>query len=114
MAKEYSLSDVTSKIGPKHGSYIYDITFVDVETLEVLMCVVDESFRNYTRSGWNNLLAGDIPYGIYTGLRRKSKQNHAGIWVIDADSYPMMTAPLTETEVIEIIEIRQAQLTQPK
>ena len=107
---EYILTDITPKIGSKNNSWIWDITFVDLVDLQVYMCVVDESYRNYTRSGWHNIVAGAIPYGLYTGLRRTARTDKDGLPVISADSHPALIDPMTETEVFKILQIRQEQL----
>ena len=38
MAREYILSDIEKKIGSKNNSWIWDITWVELETLDVYMC----------------------------------------------------------------------------
>lgn len=108
MATEYILCDIERKIGNKNHSWIYDVTFVEPETLEVYMCVVDESYRNYTK--WEHLVKGNIPYGIYTGLRRTSRQDKNGIRVINADFAPQLVCPMTEHEVELVLETRREQL----
>lgn len=110
MAHEYILSDITPKIGTRHNSYIWDITWVDLEDLQVYMTVVDESMRNFTRSHWDVIVTGSIPYGVYSGLRRTSKQDKDGLPVISADSHPLLIEPMTESEVFAVIDIRRQQL----
>jgi hypothetical protein len=107
---EYLLTDIVRKIGSYNQSFIYDITFVDLVDLQVYMCVVDESFRNYTRSGWHNLVHGDVPYGLYAGLRRTAGRDRDGLPIISADSHPALIEPLTEAEIFRILTIRQEQL----
>jgi len=108
MANEYILCDIERKIGNKNHSWIYDVTFVNPENLEVYMCVVDESYRNYTR--WQHLVTGTIPYGIYTGLRRTNREDKNGLPVINADFAPQLIAPMTEQEVELVLETRREQL----
>lgn len=107
---EYILTDITAKHGRMNQSMIFDITFVDLVDLQVYMCVVDESYRNYTRSGWHNIVAGSIPYGLYTGLRKTAKRDKDGLPVISADSHPALIDPMTESEVYHVLEIRAEQL----
>ena len=107
---EYILTDITPKIGSKHNSYIWDITFVDLVDLQVYMTVVDESMRNFTRSRWDSIVTGPIPYGLYTGLRRTARKDKDGLPVISADSHPQLIDPMTEAEVFHVLEIRQQQL----
>jgi len=109
---EYILADIERKIGTRHNTWIYDITWVEPLTLDVFMTVVDESMRNFTRSHWDVIVAGDIPYGIYAGLRVTARRDRIGLAVISADSIPQMIAPMTHSEVERYIEIRQDQLAQ--
>ena len=109
---EYILADIERKIGTKHNTWIYDITWVEPVTLDVFMTVVDESMRNFTRSHWDVMVTGDIPYGIYAGLRITARRDRVGLAVISADSIPQMITPMTQLEVERYIEIRQDQLAQ--
>jgi hypothetical protein len=74
------------------------------------MTVVDETMRNFQRSHWDTIVAGSIPYGLYSGLRRTAKKDKDGLPVISADSHPQLIDPMTLDEVTRYIEIRQEQL----
>jgi hypothetical protein len=110
MAREYILSDIERKIGTKHNTWIWDITWVELDTLEVYMTVVDESMRNYTRSGWDHVVTGAVPYGAYTGLIRTARRDKTGLRVISADSYPQLVTPLTTQDIELLIEHQQQAL----
>ena len=112
MAHEYILSDIEKKIGTKHNSWIWDITWVELDTLDVYMTVVDETMRNYTRSGWDSIVRGAIPYGSYTGLIRTARTDKTGLRVISADSHPQLVTPLTTTEIELLIEHQQHRLAE--
>lgn len=112
MAREYILSDIERKIGTKHNTWIWDITWVELDTLDVYMTVVDESMRNYERSGWNNIVNGDIPYGSYTGLIRTARTDKNGLKVISADSHPQLVTPLTVREIEQLIEYQQQHIAE--
>jgi len=114
MTREYILSDIEKKIGHKHNTWIWDITWIDPEDLEIYTTVVDESMRNYTGSGWDQIVHGAVPYGIYTGLRRTARQNQDHLRVISADSHPQLTAPMTLDEVFRIVEYIQEQRQPPQ
>jgi hypothetical protein len=107
---EYILSHIEPKLGHLNNTRIYDITFVDLVDLQVYMCVVDESYRNFTRSHWDTIVTGSIPYGLYTGLRKTAKKDREGLSVISADSIPQLIEPMTEREVFRVLEIRSQQL----
>ena len=112
MAREYILSDIEKKIGSKNNSWIWDITWVELETLDVYMTVVDETMRNYTRSGWDRIVTGAIPYGSYTGLIRTARRDRTGLRVISADSYPQLVTPLTTHEIDLLIDHQQHELAE--
>jgi len=112
MAREYILSDIEKKIGSKNNSWIWDITWVELETLDVYMTVVDETMRNYTRSGWDQIVTGAIPYGSYTGLIRTARTDKNGLRVISADSHPQLVTPLTTRDIELLIDHQQQQLAE--
>ena len=107
--KTYILSDVVRKTGIKHYQDIYELTWVDIESLEVLITIVDTTYRNYTRSHWDQIVTKENPLGIYTGLRRTEQSTQDQLQVISADSYPSLVEPLTEAEVVSILQVRQEQ-----
>jgi len=110
MAREFLLTNIERKQGRLNHEDIYDLTFLDVEDLTIYACVVDTSYRNYTRSGWDRIIADPTPYGIYAQLIRTQRRNRDGFQVISADSYPCLLTPVTEREIYQIIDIRKAQL----
>jgi len=97
-------------MGIKNYADIYEITWVDIESLEVLMTIVDSTYRNYTRSHWDQIVTKENPLGIYTGLRRTAQTTQDRLTIISADSYPSLVEPLTEAEVVDILQVRQEQL----
>lgn len=113
MAKTYILSDIERKIGSKHNTWIWDITWLDSEDLQIYTTIVDESMRNYTRSGWDTIVHGAIPYGIYAGLRRTARSNQDQLPVISADSYPQLVTPMTLDEVYRVVEWVHEQQLEP-
>ena len=112
MAKEYILTDIERRIGSRNNGYIYDCSFLDLDDLQVYMCIVDAQFRNWERSGWCRLVQDPTYHGVYTGMKRTQRHNQDGLRVISADSHPQLIMPLTEAQIIDIIEFRQQQLAQ--
>ena len=110
MARDLLLADVTTKRGHLNDSYIHDVTLVDIETLELYTCVVDESYNNYRRSGWDEILARPVKLGLYGNLRATERKNNEGFRVISADSRPQLIEALSETEMMQVIETRKEQL----
>jgi len=107
---EYILTDIRPKLGHLHHTRIWDITWVDLRDLQVLMTVVDESMRNFRTSHWDTIVTGHIPYGLYTGLRKTARRDRDGLPVISADSQPTLIEPMTEAEIFHVLEVRQKQL----
>ena len=104
MAKYYMLSDITPKLGHLNQSYIWDLTWVDPDTLEVYMMIVDSSYRNYSR--WANIIDNRL-LGLYTGMRRSSRQGQGGHQVMSADSHPQLITPMSEGEIMDLITLVQ-------
>lgn len=107
---ELILSDITPRIGTRHNSYIYEITWTDIVDLKIYTTTVDEIMRNFTRSHWYTIVSGDIPYGLYTGLRRTARTDRDNLPVISADSVPQLLDRFTEAQVFTYIERRKEQL----
>ena len=74
------------------------------------MTVVDTSYRNYTRSGWDRIVAQDQPYGLYSGLIKTKRRDRDGQPVVSADSHPQLIEPFTADEVFNYVESRKEQL----
>lgn len=111
MARQYLLTRIEHEFGRLNSNSIHRIYWLDLEDMEEYVTVVDESYRNFTRSGWHALCYySDTPYGIYTGLVRTAKKTRAGVSVISADSYPQLIEPLTRDELIAVIEFKILEL----
>ena len=110
MAREYLLTKIEHKFGTKNQNSIYDIHWFDLTDSELYVTIVDESYRNFVRSNWNQMVYGDTPYGIYTGLVRTARRTRDGTLVISADSHPQQLMPLTRDEMIAILEWKLKEL----
>jgi hypothetical protein len=111
MARQYLLTRIEHDVGTLNLTRIHRIYWLDLEDLEEYVTVVDESYRNFTRSGWHTLcLDSTTPYGIYTGLVRTRRRTRAGVRVVSADSYPQRIEPLTRDDVIARIESKIVKL----
>ena len=106
--KQLILSDITAKMGRYNEDYIYELTWVDIETLQVYSTIVDCTYRNYTRSGWDTII-NNKQLGIYDRLRLTAKQDKDALPVISADSHPRLLAACTEREIEQMIELQQEQ-----
>lgn len=75
MTTEYLLYEIREKMGKLNGDKIWTLGFADINTGEEYACVIDSTYRNYTRDGWSEYLHSPEPYGIYTGLKRAPSAN---------------------------------------
>ena len=106
--RQLILSDITRRHGHINDSEIFELTWVEVETLGVWTTIVDTAYRNYTRSGWAEIIDHN-QLGIYNGLIATVKRDRDQLQVVSADSYPQLVAAMTEQEIEQLIEIRQQQ-----
>ena len=104
MDREYILTEIERKSGKLNGSIIYVFHLIDTETLEKYESVIDTSYRNYTRCGWDQIINSQSPLGIYKGLRITTAKTNKGKKVINADSYPIQVASATMDQIIEIVQ----------
>lgn len=73
--KEYLLYEIREKQGKMNGATIWTLGFVDIDNGEEYACVIDSTYRNYERDGWVEYLHSNLPYGVYTGLKRSPKSS---------------------------------------
>jgi len=107
MAKLYMLTDINRKIGVRHNTWIYDLTWLDPDTLVIYMMIVDESFRNYSK--WDTIIQNDM-LGLYSGLRRTNRVDQDLNPVMSADSTPQLVEILKRSEITKYVELRQQEL----
>jgi hypothetical protein len=104
LTKEYLLFEIREKHGKLNDSTIYTLGFLDIDTLDEYVCVVDTSYKNYKRSGWDKLLHTKAPYGVYTNLKLSDTSvGKKGEKIIHGDSKPIQVEALTETQIEEIV-----------
>lgn len=106
--RQLILSDITRRHGHINDSEIFELTWLAIETLEIWTTTVDTTYRNYTRSGWREII-DQHQLGIYENLRATAKTDRDQLKVISADSYPQLVETLTESEIEQMIELRQQQ-----
>lgn len=102
--KEYVLADIDEHMGHLNGTVFWRITWVDASETSVWETTVDPTYRNFTRSGWDRIVESENPWGVYTGLVRSSRQTGSGSNVITADSHPQLVEPMTQADVVRIVQ----------
>lgn len=112
---EYLLYEIREKMGKMNGDKIWTLGFIDINTGAEYACVIDSTYRNYTRDGWSEYLHSQEPYGIYTGLKRAPKANSKrGEQIIHGDATNLtQTMSLNGQEAAEAILLVRRQF-QPK
>lgn len=101
---DYILTEIEKKAGKLNGTTIYVFHWINTETLEKMESIVDTSYRNYTRCGWDRIINSPNPLGLYEGLRITPKKTNRGKKVINADSYPIQTEEATMDQILEIVQ----------
>lgn len=110
MNKQYILTSIERKIGHMNNSWIYELTWVDVDTLEVFTMTVDSSYRNYKRSGWDVIIQTN-QLGVYTNLKKRPSANHKDdLPVLDADSKPVLDQHLTQKQIDDVLDLIRSEL----
>lgn len=103
----YILVNIETKPSKINDSQIYIITWLDENTLEKFETIIDDSYRNFKRNGWFDIVTNPKPFGRYNGLRPALRKTQKGKKVLDADSYPRKLDSLTEDDIIDIIAKKQ-------
>lgn len=119
--KQYLLIEMTkaaSKINA--GATVHRLVWVcmdaaDEHYLEMYETCVDDSMRNFTRSGWDQIIAAKYPWGVYSGLIRTARTNRQGTNVISADSHPCLEIPIPDyTVMVEVLQRAIAEHQSPQ
>ena len=114
---EYLLYEIREKMGKMNGDKIWTLGFIDIITGEEYACVIDSTYRNYTRDGWSEYLHSPEPYGIYTGLKRAPKANSKrGEQIIHGDATNLtQTMSLNGAQAAKaIVQVRHEFKPKPK
>lgn len=103
------LTEITRKVGKLNEAIIYDLTFVDIQDLQIYTSVVDTTYRNWSKNGWQHIIDNKM-YGLYAGLNKTARKSSEGFTVISADSYPQLIELLTPHEIFNVLSARKEQL----
>ena len=85
MADQYILVNIDEGRSQLNGGTYWRLTFVSLDDGTTHEMTVDPTYNNFKRSGWNQIVNDEYPYGVYTGLRRTKKITNRGIPVVSAD-----------------------------
>lgn len=85
MSDEYILVNIEQGRSQLNGGDFWRLTFQSVEDGATYEMSVDPAYNNFKRSGWNQVVTDEYPYGVYTGLRRTARRTRSGTPVVNAD-----------------------------
>ena len=68
-----------------NGGNFWRLTFHGLDDGLTYEMTVDPAYNNFKRSGWNQIVQDEYPFGVYAGLRRIQKQTAQGIPILSAD-----------------------------
>jgi hypothetical protein len=86
MNEYYILIDLNEQPSHLNGVTMWRLTFQGLMSNDIVEMTVDNSYRNFHRSGWDHVVKNGCPWGIYNTLQRTDKTTRRGITVVSADS----------------------------
>lgn len=110
--KQYLLVNIEEDLSKLNGTVYWRLTFLDVthhpEVTQWEM-IVDPAYRNFARSGWDQVIRDPEPFGLYENLRATQRRTQSGTGVLTADSHPEKIAWVaTHEEIFTVLEGLQA------
>ena len=103
--REFILAGLQASVSSINGTQMWRFKWVHTETLTVYETIVDSSYRNYTRNGWDQIVNDPNPWGIYQGLRDCPRSTRRSTPVLTADSYPVKTIQVNDyQDICDILE----------
>jgi hypothetical protein len=85
MSNEYILVNIEQSRSRLNGGDFWRLTFQSLDDGLTYEMTVDPAYTNFKRSGWNQVVQDEYPYGVYAGLRRTDKRTRTGVPVVSAD-----------------------------
>jgi hypothetical protein len=85
MSNQYILVNIEQSQSRLNGGDFWRLTFQGLDDGKTYEMTVDPTYTNFKRSGWNQVVTDEYPYGVYAGLRRTDKRTRNGVPVVNAD-----------------------------
>ena len=82
----YILIDCTEQPSHRNGVTMWRLTFQGFISNDIVEMTVDNTYRNFRRSGWEHVVKNACPWGVYNTLQRTDKITRRGVTVVSADS----------------------------
>ena len=86
MNEYYILIDRQEQASQLNGVTMWRLTFQGLMSNRIVEMTVDNSYRNFHRSGWDQVVKNACPWGVYNTLRLTDKTTRRGVAVVSADS----------------------------
>ena len=86
MNEYYILIDRQAQPSQLNGVTMWRLTFQGLMSNRIVEMTVDNSYRNFHRSGWNHVVQAEQPWGVYNSLQLTAKTTRRGVPVVSADS----------------------------
>ena len=86
MNEYYILIDIQEQPSHLNGVTMWRLTFQGFISNRIVEMTVDNSYRNFHRSGWDQVVKATCPWGVYNTLQCTDKTTRKGIRVVTADS----------------------------
>jgi hypothetical protein len=82
---EYILFKQEQRPG-KNGVTMWRLSFYCIDDGTEWEMTCDSTYRNFKRSGWNQVCTADDSYGVYSDLKRTDRKTREGVPIVSADS----------------------------
>ena len=82
---EYILFKQTQRPG-KNGTTMWRLTFYCIDDGTEWEMTCDNTYKNFKRSGWDQVCHNDDSYGVYSDLKRTDRRTREGVAIVSADS----------------------------
>ncbi len=86
MNQEYILIDLQPQASHQNDVPIWILTFQRISDNLVFEMTVDSTYRNFTKKGWNHVVASECAWAVYANLKHTTRHTKSGTPVVSADS----------------------------
>jgi len=107
--QHYILVSVIPELSKLNNSRMWRIIWYCVDDNTEWEMIVDESYANYRRSGWDRIVESTEPWGLYTNLKQTNRVTRSGSRILNADSRPECIGTTTEEDAVATaLDLRNA------
>jgi hypothetical protein len=89
----------------KNGTTMWRLTFYCIDDGTEWEMTCDNTFKNFKRSGWDQVCHSDDSWGVYSALKRTDRRTKEGTPVLSADSRALLVYRcVDQAEALRLIE----------